>query len=34
MTYQPTYGESPLDTIPIETLKAYMKDDLSDSIED
>ena len=34
MIYEPTYGESPLDTIPIETLKEYMQDHLSDSIQD
>ena len=34
MTYEPTYGESPLDTIPVETLKEYMQDHLSDSIQD
>ena len=34
MTYEPTYGESPLDTISVETLKEYMHDHLSDSIQD
>ena len=34
MTYEPSYGESPLDTIPVETLKEYMQDHLSDSIQD
>ena len=34
MKYEPSYGESPLDTIPIETLKEYMQDHLSDSIQD
>ena len=34
MAYEPSYGESPLDTIPIETLKEYMQDHLSDSIQD
>ena len=34
MTYEPTYGKSPLDTISVETLKEYMHDHLSDSIQD
>ena len=34
MTYEPTFVESPLNTIPVETLKEYMQDHLSDSIQD
>ena len=31
---EPTFRKSPLDAIPIETLKEYMQDHLSDSIQD
>ena len=34
MTYEPTYGDSPLDSIDLDTLKEYMQDHLSDSIQD
>mgnify|MGYP003154794193 CR=1 FL=1 len=33
MTYEPTYGDSPLDSIDLGTLKEYMQDHLSDSIQ-
>jgi len=31
--YEPTYGDSPLDSIDLDTLKEYMQDHLSDSIQ-